>query len=93
MSTAHPVTKLILESLVPTSPKGYDVDPKKRSLIMSQLNAPTAGAADITAFYETVGHLARTNGKQAANTLLTLAMEAIDVAPKTRAAGGWGARR
>jgi hypothetical protein len=88
----HPISKLIIDSLILDPPRGYDVDPTKTVAIMNELSDPAAGPSAMCAFYETVGMLTKHNGKQAATTLLELAMAAIDAAPSHRAAAGWGAR-
>jgi hypothetical protein len=82
--SAHPIRKLIYESLV-HSPKGFDLDPAKVGKITAQLQGNDPAA--VKAFHETVGMLETGGGKPAATALLGLLLKS----PAAKA-GGWSAR-
>jgi hypothetical protein len=85
MSLEHPITKLIFDSLV-HSPGGFDLDPNKVPLIVSQL---TKDPASTGPFHETVGLLEMSNGRPAAAALRKLVLEQP---PAPRPSKGWGPR-
>jgi hypothetical protein len=91
--SAHPISKLILDSLLPDPPRGYTLDPNRLPLLTKMISDPSGGTAAVTALYRIVAKLSQTNAKPAATALLTLVMNAIDLSPKHRGSAGWGARR